>query len=312
MSNQVTKREILFYYESTYSIPNGDPFTGEQRYDEDTKKVLVSDVRIKRFIRDYLENQGNDIFVSDKAINTGAKSSEKIGAKTPPESGASARYKALCKKYEIGEEDFVKVLERVIDLRLFGGIITARGNSLSFTGPVQFALLNPSLNRVNLRMHQNTSVLVSSTENKQGAIGTTTIVPYSINQIHGWVNPYAADETLLKEADVIEMINALWKSINLANTRSKSNQNSLLLLSINYLANDDKLYGFDKSINIRPKNKIEEESMRSIEDLSFDFEKLIKLVNNDKIKEVEFYTEDEILKLQLSKISKLKFNPFNI
>lgn len=34
----VRKSEILFLYESTYSIPNGDPFTGEQRYDDETKK----------------------------------------------------------------------------------------------------------------------------------------------------------------------------------------------------------------------------------------------------------------------------------
>ena len=34
----VAKSELLFLYESTYSIPNGDPFTGEQRYDEETKK----------------------------------------------------------------------------------------------------------------------------------------------------------------------------------------------------------------------------------------------------------------------------------
>ena len=36
--------------------PMGDPLTGEQRYDEETKKILVSDVRIKRFIRTYLED----------------------------------------------------------------------------------------------------------------------------------------------------------------------------------------------------------------------------------------------------------------
>lgn len=64
----VQKSEILFLYESTYSVPNGDPFTGEQRYDDETKKVLVSDVRIKRFIRDYFVDKGVDVFVvNDKS-----------------------------------------------------------------------------------------------------------------------------------------------------------------------------------------------------------------------------------------------------
>lgn len=41
------KSEILFLYETSYNIPNGDPFTGEQRYDEETKKILVSVFELK-------------------------------------------------------------------------------------------------------------------------------------------------------------------------------------------------------------------------------------------------------------------------
>ena len=51
MSEELKKSEILFLYESSYNIPNGDPFTGEQRFDEETKKILVSDVRMKRYVR---------------------------------------------------------------------------------------------------------------------------------------------------------------------------------------------------------------------------------------------------------------------
>ena len=35
----IAKSEILFLYESIFSMPNGDPFTGEQRYDEETKRI---------------------------------------------------------------------------------------------------------------------------------------------------------------------------------------------------------------------------------------------------------------------------------
>ena len=62
----------------------------------------------------------------------------------------------------------------MIDVRLFGGISTKKGKAVNLTGPVQFALLNPSLNAVELRMHQNTSVFSSSTDKSRGAIGTTT------------------------------------------------------------------------------------------------------------------------------------------
>ncbi len=302
MSKYITKRELIFLYESKFSIPNGDPFTGEQRYDEATKKALVSDVRIKRFIRDYLENNEELIFVSDKPLET---NKEKKG-----ESGASARYTAICKKLNIDEEQHSKILDEVIDLRLFGGIITAKKNNYSFIGPVQFALLNPSLNKVNLRIHQNTSVFVSNTKNKQGAIGTTTVVPYSLNQIIGWVNPYSAIETHLKEEDVTKMLKAMWKSINLANTRSKSNQRSILMLSINYTNPDDKLYGFDKAIKLNPINK-EEEEIRELNDYELDFSKLTKLVNSNKIKNIEFYTEIKKIKEELSKNKKFKLININ-
>ena len=126
MENQQEKSEILFWYDSTYSIPNGDPFTGEQRYDDETKRILVSDVRIKRFIRDYfiqqneIEKDKYDVYVyNDKSqIAEGSK-----------ESGSSARMKSLRVKYNCEkpdkkrlEEEALSLMKHCIDVRLFGGI----------------------------------------------------------------------------------------------------------------------------------------------------------------------------------------------
>src|SRR5262249_1899665 len=123
----VNKSEILFLYESTYSMPNGDPFTGEQRYDDETKKVLVSDVRIKRFIRDYFVENGKDVYViNDKSqLGEGVKGS-----------GAALRMLSLKNKFKDdpsvlregkkgkAEFDALKILQKCIDVRLFGGIST--------------------------------------------------------------------------------------------------------------------------------------------------------------------------------------------
>jgi CRISPR-associated protein Csh2 len=293
-----TKSEILFLYESTYSIPNGDPFTGEQRYDEETKRVLVSDVRIKRFIRDYLVDNKHEIYVvSDKSCVS------EEGAET----GAAARFKALQEKYKDIKEP-AQVLLKCIDARLFGGLVTIKktkgkkkiekeqeetDNTAAFnlTGPIQFALLNPSLNEVDLRMHQNTSVFVSKMEYSRGAIGTTTVVPYCINQIHGWINPYSARHTGLTETDVSLMFKALWESINSANTRTKSNQNSLLLLQIVYSEPTKKLYGLDRLIKLNSKDNKRGEQLRSIEDYEFDFTNLINAANSNVVSSVNFYCE---------------------
>lgn len=309
MSLITEKSEILFLYESTFSIPNGDPFTGEQRYDEETKKILVSDVRIKRFIRDFLLSQGQEIFVWNDQSNVEGK-----------ESGASARVKSLRKKYEKdvsllkkdknGKEtkdiDTLKLLKKCIDVRLFGGISTEEGDAVNLTGAVQFALLNPSFNEVDLRLHQNTSHFVSKGGNKQGAIGTTTIVPYALLQIHGWINPKSAQKTDLTQQDVKSMQYALWNSINDANTRTKNNQGSVLLVQVVYSQEYGKIYGADRLIKITPNDNKRGEQLRSFNDFTFNFSKLIEVSNSDKIKEIRFYTEIDEIKKEFSGKDKFK------
>lgn len=300
------KSEILFLYETSYNIPNGDPFTGEQRYDEETKKILVSDVRIKRFIRTYLEDiEGEHIYVSDK---TGAdeKTSKEV-------------LKWIAKNWNSNQKtDIAEIMKELIDVRLFGGISTLKNDEtkkikvnkkectnghVQFTGPVQFAALNPSLNRVNLRMHQNTSHFTSKDDKAQGAIATTTLVPYSVVQIHGWINPTVAKSTDLKEDDLQKMFKALWYGTGgegSSFSRSKVGQDSLLLLVIDYKQNFDKLYGIDRTIKLKLNEGLKDEQIRSMDDYDFDFSKLQELAKNDKIEKIRFYTEIDKIKESLN------------
>lgn len=302
------KSEILFLYETSYNIPNGDPFTGEQRYDEETKKILVSDVRIKRFIRTYLEDiEGEHIYVSEK---TGAGKTDSKGVLT---------YIAQNEKWNPCQKtDIAEIMKGLIDVRLFGGISTLTNEEtkkikvnknectnghVQFTGPVQFAALNPSLNRVNLKMHQNTSHFTSKGDKAQGAIATTTLVPYSVVQIHGWINPTIAKSTDLKEDDLKKMFKALWYGTGgegSSFSRSKVGQDSLLLLIIDYKENFDKLYGIDRTIKLEPNKGMKDEQIRSMDDYALDFTKLKELAKNDKIEKIRFYTEIDKIKNELN------------
>lgn len=296
----VEKSEILFLYESSYSMPNGDPFTGEQRYDEETKKVLVSDVRIKRFVRDHFAlTSPNDVYVLNDASVGGTVKEGTVKEIKDAESGASARLNALTELPNLKGKKALEVLTSLRDVRLFGGISTKTGDAVNLTGPVQFALLNPSLNAVDLRMHQNTSVFASSTEKSRGAIGTTTVVPYAIMQIHGWINPFTAIKSKLQPEDIAALFSALWDSVNNVNTRSKSNQNSLLLLQIVYSKPTKKLYGVDRKIELKPKDDKRGEQLRSRDDYDLGFEPLFEAATDEKVKEIRFYTEDPGLKAKL-------------
>lgn len=300
MENKTTlkKSEILFLFETSYNIPNGDPFTGEQRYDDETKKILVSDVRMKRYVRTYLEDIKNlPIYVSEK---TGAGKTDSKGVL---KSIALDEKRNAKKLTDIGE-----LLKEQIDVRLFGGISTLGdtakdikiGNTpmtnghIQFTGPVQFALLNPSLNEVNLRMHQNTTHFTSKAENTQGSIGTTTLVPYSVVQIHGWFNPKVAEETGMTASDMNLLFEGLWYGTSgdgSSHSRSKVGQNSVLLLEIVYAQNNKKVYGVDRLIKLSPKDGKKGEQLRSMDDYKFNFDEIIKVAKTDKIQKINYYTE---------------------
>lgn len=313
-NQKVNKSEILFLYETSYNIPNGDPFTGEQRYDEETKKILVSDVRIKRFIRTYLEDVKNlSIYVSEK---TGAgKTDSKNVLKWLAEN-----------RNEMQSTDIGEILKQQIDVRLFGGISTLDDKTkiggkeytnghIQFTGPVQFALLNPSLNEVNLRMHQNTTHFTSKENNTQGSIGTTTLVPYSVMQIHGWVNPKVADITGLSAEDLKLMYEGLWYGTSgegSSFSRSKVGQNSVLLVEIVYAESNKKIYGADRLISIKNKDNKKGENIRSMNDYDFDFTKLIALQNDDRIAKVRYYTEIPEIEKELNPKKNTKFEKMEL
>ncbi len=64
MNSITNSSDFLFIYEASQCNPNGDPDQeNKPRMDYDTKTNLVTDTRVKRFIRDYLKDKGNEIFV---------------------------------------------------------------------------------------------------------------------------------------------------------------------------------------------------------------------------------------------------------
>ena len=66
MSEIKNRSEILFLYDIQNANPNGDPNDeNKPRMDEETGRNLVTDVRLKRTIRDYINQKGNDIFVRE-------------------------------------------------------------------------------------------------------------------------------------------------------------------------------------------------------------------------------------------------------
>ena len=295
-SEKMNKREFLFLYDAKDCIPNGDPFTGEQRYDEDTQTALVSDVRLKRYIRDFLDDNyesgwldkdSDIVFYSDKAgkKTTGSRALE-LASET--------------KKVKNKEEfDTVKNLEglkkKCIDVRLFGVVVAGKSGQYNTqaTGAVQFKMFNRTINKVYLPTTQNTSIMVSSDSNDQGAMATYSYLPYGLFSCVGYFNPTTAKENLVKEDDLEKMKVALWNEINTKNTRSKNSQQSRLLIEIEY--NDDyyKIPDIEYSITLKNEKKFKYREFEDIKD-DLDFSKLENFLNKSKdlIKSVKVYIDE--------------------
>jgi len=113
-TNEIIKNraEIVFLYDVKDANPNGDPLDeNKPRIDEETGINIVTDVRLKRTIRDYLKDfkgydgkTNKDIFVREIANEKGEIQDGKTRAKD-------------------FEENKKIVLEKCIDVRLFGAVI---------------------------------------------------------------------------------------------------------------------------------------------------------------------------------------------
>lgn len=281
------RSEILFLYDAKDCDPNGDPFTGEPRFDEDTQKVMVSDVRLKRYIRDYIDQYRSD-------ENADGDKSNVVFYSSLGETQTVKNRKTDLKEIIDVDNPEAGILNVCVDIRLFGCVLAIEGDNVDLTGTVQFKNMNRSLNKVELKPLQNTSVMKSREEKTQGAIATSSQVPYALISAIGYVNPKTAEYNGTKAEDIELMMEALWNQVNLINTRSKAGQTSRVMLKINYSDALSKISDVESLITLIPSKK--ENKYRNFREIEpdLDFSKMISVLerNKSKIGSIEYRVDD--------------------
>ncbi|BCS82393.1 type I-B CRISPR-associated protein Cas7/Csh2 [Anaerocellum diazotrophicum] len=261
--------EILFTYDAKLCNPNGDPDEENRpRMDWEKEINLVSDVRLKRYIRDYADDQGIPIYV------------RKI-------EGKSVKPEEVIKS--VGED--IDELETFIDIRLFGATIPIKKETRTYIGPVQFNW-GYSLNKVELLEASITSHFASDEKKQQGAIGKDYRVKYSFIAFSGIVSARRAKETRLTEDDLKFLDRAMKEAIPLQATRSKIGQYPRLYMRVEYV--DDKtLLG-----ELRDYVKLIEvvEKPRKIEDVQLDITDLAEFLHKNKnvISKIYYFKHPEL------------------
>jgi CRISPR-associated protein Csh2 len=221
MANNIIHRsEILFLYDCKMCNPNGDPLDANKpRIDEGSGKCIVTDVRLKRTVRDYLFDNGydgttanRDIFIRD-------------------EDGKPVTGEQRSKSYK-DKNDFIG---KYIDVRLFGGVSApkAKDKVFNLTGPVQFGM-GQSLHRVNVNFIKGTGAFTTSETAQQRTFREEYNITYGLIGFHGVINENAARHTQLTQEDVAELMKALWEGTKGLLSRSKKGHMPRLLLKIDY------------------------------------------------------------------------------
>lgn len=266
--------EILFLYDARMSNPNGDMDNeNKPRMDYDTDTNLVSDVRLKRYVRDYFEQSlGKEIFVTGKA--------EK----------AQNRTEAIVGKGKVSDEDLEKIVDTCYDIRFFGVVLGTTGGNTHLTGPVQFNW-GYSLNPVEIN---ESSTITSSFSSGEG-VGKDYRVKYSLIAFNGSVNANVAEDTKMQDEDLVTFDNALLKAIPLNKTRSKEGQYPRLYLRVELKDKDIMLKDLREYLSIKERtdNKYE---IRSCDDYIVDFNKLNSYLNEkaDQIDTIHLWKDDKI------------------
>lgn len=317
MSNVINRSEILFLYDIENANPNGDPNDeNKPRMDEETGKNIVTDVRIKRTIRDYLLEKGNDIFVQEKVYdNDGHIQDAKLRAADYLPKDQEKLNKMSLEEQKKAISD--SILKECIDVRLFGATIpldlkVATGkkpksvtSSITYTGPVQFKM-GKSLHSVKIQHIKGTGAFASGKDTTKKTFREEYILPYSLIGFCGIVNENAAKHTQLQIKDVNLLKEAMWKGTKGLISRSKYGQIPRLLLTINYNQPDFFIGELDNLISLESEKR--DEQIRQPEDYVIDLTRLMEKIElyNDKLDNIEFITDSRMTFKNKDKTIKLK------
>lgn len=211
MKNYIKNRyDFVFLYDVKDGNPNGDPdFDNQPRIDFETREGLVSDVCIKRKVRNYIQLKAEageldaakyDIFIRQGNILNDIINDEKKKAGNDEKKGRMS----LCEKF--------------YDIRTFGAVLSTgekegdakkRGVGI-VRGPVQF-VFSRSVDSLDSRTHSLTRCCISDKKDaeKGNTFGSKSTVSYGLYRMHGYVSAFDGEKCHFTEDD----LNVLWEAL---------------------------------------------------------------------------------------------------
>jgi CRISPR-associated protein Csh2 len=300
----LNRSEILFAYDAQDCNPNGNPIGDNRpRRDPDTGEGIVTDVRLKRYLRDQLLDDGYDIYV--KKVDGQSRTRTNLIKNVL---GGVNDADDIEDMENVGEE----FLQAATDVRYFGATLSFEASDNEededfrealnsafpnhFQGPVQF-LPSKSLNEIeeNEEYDSLTSVISTGEDNRQGGFDLDDKrIKYGIFPFWGLVDNHAAESTQLSEDDVKRLDTLCWRALkNQTTSRSKLGQEPRLYLRVEYSENNYHIGGLHDMLELGEESDNE---LRSISDVVVDASELVTALDraSDRIETVHVVGDDRL------------------
>ena len=200
--------DFVLFFDVANGNPNGDPDAGNlPRMDPETSQGLVSDVSIKRKIRNYVAERGQPIYVTENAIlNDQHRKAYEVVRKDDKK---IATAKALSPKDDAEAAELrAWMCANFFDIRTFGAVMSTGINCGQVRGPLQFTFGRSVEPIMPLEISITRMAATNEAEKKnrsQGAdddkrsdnrtMGRKHIVPYGLYRVHGFINAKLAQKT---------------------------------------------------------------------------------------------------------------------
>jgi CRISPR-associated protein Csd2 len=214
------RHDFVLYFDVTNGNPNGDPDAGNlPRLDPETNRGLVSDVAIKRKIRNYValakaETAGHEIYMRDGA--TLNLEHDRAWKAVMPEVTKAADKKKLPKEDAKAQALTRWMCANFWDIRSFGAVMSTGVNAGQVRGPVQvtFSTSVEPIMPLEISITRLAATTEKDAEEKVGrTMGRKHIVPYGLYRAHGFVSAPLASHpvkgTGFSDADLDLLFEAL-------------------------------------------------------------------------------------------------------
>ncbi len=282
--SKVRSGEILFVKSVKDGIPNRDPLNdsdARRLFGEEDGRISLSDVSIKRDVRDYVlarfpdggDNKRNFIFVRQERTPEGKLL------------GRASLAKALEKRAGKKADSMERFLcEVAFDVRVFGAVFSVRSQNFQLTGPIQFGWAH-SLHPVETIYAQGTVVMPSKDAadaggqdegRTQGTIWTSYIVPFAVFAMPGVINATIAEATKMDQADVELLLEALWRGTQNRQARGRGIQHPLFLMHVEYNDPFFRIGYLEEGLRLLPEREqwLSELRPTSLQEIKLDVESL--------------------------------------